>query len=122
MKAIVIDRPGDESVLRLGEAPEPAPGARDLLVKVRCAALNRADIMQRQGFYPPPPGASEILGLECSGEVIAVGSEVKGWKVGERVMALLPGGGYAERASVDYGSAMRVPDTLSDEVAAGSPE
>src|SRR5205085_9249632 len=116
-----IERPGNESVLRLGEAPEPAPGARDLLVKVRCAALNRADLMQRQGFYPPPPGASEILGLECCGDVTAVGSEVRGWRIGDRAMALLPGGGYAEKVVVDSGSAMHVPDALTDEEAAAIP-
>ena len=122
MKAILIDKPGDESVLRLGEAAEPAPGPADLLIAVRCAGLNRADLMQRQGFYPPPPGASSILGLECAGDVIAVGTEVKGWKVGDRAMALLVGGGYAERAAVHHGSAMHVPAALSDEEAAALPE
>ena len=73
-------------------------------------ALNRADIMQRQGFYPPPPGASDIIGLEVAGKVIAVGRKVKGWKVGERAMALLAGGGYAEKAAVHHGSAMHVPE------------
>ena len=76
---------------------------------MKFAAINRADLMQRQGFYPPPPGASEILGLECAGEVAAVGARVSGWRVGERAMALLPGGGYAEQAVVDHGSAMQVP-------------
>jgi tumor protein p53-inducible protein 3 len=122
MKAILIDKPGDESVLKLGEAPDPVPGPADLLIKVRYAGLNRADIMQRQGFYPPPPGASPILGLECAGEVIAVGSDVKGWRVGDRAMALLAGGGYAEKAVVHYGSAMHVPAALSDEEAAAIPE
>jgi putative PIG3 family NAD(P)H quinone oxidoreductase len=122
MKAVIIEKFGDENVLKLGEAADPVPGADDLLIGVRCAGLNRADIMQRQGFYPPPPGASEILGLECAGEVIAVGSRVSGWRVGERVMALLPGGGYAEKAIVHHGSAMKVPAALSDEEAAGLPE
>jgi putative PIG3 family NAD(P)H quinone oxidoreductase len=122
MKAIVIDRPGDESVLKLSEIPEPIPGPTDLLIEVRCAALNRADIMQRQGFYPPPPGAPDTLGMECGGVVAAVGAEVKGWRAGERVMALLPGGGYAEKAIAHYGSAMHVPDGLSDEEAAAIPE
>src|SRR5713226_6031051 len=88
MKAIVIETPGDESLLKIGEVPEPQAGPADLLIKVKCAALNRADIMQRQGFYPPPPGASEILGLECSGEVVSAGAQVRGWKRGERAMAL----------------------------------
>src|SRR5437879_5322114 len=122
MKAVVIDRPGDESVLRLGQAPDPVPGPRELLLKIRCAALNRADLMQRQGMYPQPPGASEILGLECAGEVIEVGREVRGWRAGERAMALLPGGGYAQKAVVHHGSAMHVPAALSDEEAAAMPE
>jgi putative PIG3 family NAD(P)H quinone oxidoreductase len=122
MKAILIDKPGDESVLRPGDGPEPAPGPADLLIAVKCAGINRADLMQRQGFYPPPPGASPILGLECAGEVIAVGAEVKGWKVGDRVMALLAGGGYAERAAVHHGSAMHIPAALSDAEAAALPE
>ena len=122
MKAAIIEKPGDESVLKLGEVPDPVPKDDELLIQVRGAGLNRADIMQRQGFYPPPPGASEILGLECSGEVVAVGSKVSGWQVGERAMALLPGGGYAELAGAHYGSAMKVPAALSDEEAAGFPE
>ena len=122
MKAILIDKPGNEDVLKLGDFSEPAPGPADLLINVRCAGINRADLMQRQGFYPPPAGASPILGLECAGVVAAVGNEVKGWRPGERVMALLPGGGYAERAIVHYGSAMHVPAALTDEEAAAMPE
>ncbi len=122
MKAIVFDSPGDEQVLKIGEVDKPEPGPTDLLIKVRCAGVNRADLMQREGHYPPPPGASPILGLECAGEVVAVGAEVRGWRVGERVMALLAGGGYAELAAVDYRCAMRVPPTMSDEEAAGFPE
>jgi tumor protein p53-inducible protein 3 len=122
MKAVVIDKPGDENVLHLGEVPDPSPKPDELLIRVHCAGLNRADIMQRQGFYPPPPGASEILGLECAGKVITVGAQVSGWRVGERAMALLPGGGYAEKAVAHHGSAMKVPAALSDEEAAGIPE
>ncbi len=122
MKAILIEKPGDESVLELGDTADPVPGPADLLIKVKFAALNRADIMQRQGFYPPPTGASPILGLECAGEVAAVGSEVIGWRVGDRAMALIPGGGYAELAAVHHGSAMRVPAALSDAEAAALPE
>ena len=122
MKAILIDKPGDENVLKLGESPDPAAGPDDLLIDVKYAALNRADIMQRQGFYPPPPGASPILGLECAGTVAAVGANVKGWRSGDRVMALLAGGGYAEKAAVHHGSAMHVPSALSDEEAAAIPE
>ncbi|MGH7779871.1 MAG: NAD(P)H-quinone oxidoreductase [Candidatus Binataceae bacterium] len=122
MKAILIDRPGDESVLKLGEAPDPAPKDDEILIRVRCAGLNRADLMQRQGFYPPPPGASEILGLECAGEVVAAGKNANGWKIGDRAMALLPGGGYAGLAVAHAGSAMKIPASLSDEEAAGIPE
>ncbi len=122
MRAVVFDHPGDESVLRIGEVPEPVPGPEELLIRVRATAVNRADLLQRQGLYPPPPGASPILGLECAGEVAAVGANVRGWRGGERVMALLPGGGYAEWAVVHAGSAMRVPKCFSDEEAGAFPE
>jgi tumor protein p53-inducible protein 3 len=122
MKAILVDKPGDETVLHLGEVSDPVPGPAELLIKVRCTALNRADLMQRQGFYPPPPGASPILGLECSGEVVAVGDEVSGWRRGDRAMALLAGGGYAELATVHHGSAMHAPAALSDAESAAVPE
>lgn len=122
MKAIVIDTPGDESVLKLGDAPAPPLGPEDLRIRVRATAVNRADLLQRQGMYPPPAGASPILGLECAGDVIEIGAAVSGWKIGERAMALLPGGGYAEEAVVHHGSAMHVPAALSDEEAGALPE
>jgi len=122
MKAIVIAEPGDESVMRLGEEPEPALGPHDLRIRVAAAAVNRADLLQRQGLYPPPPGASPVLGLECAGEVIELGPEVSGWAVGDRAMALLAGGGYAEQVVVDAGSALPVPDALAIEEAAALPE
>jgi len=122
MIAVTVPKPGDETQLKLAEVPDPVPGAQDLLIKVRCTALNRADLMQRQGFYPPPPGASEILGMECAGEVIAMGREVSGWRAGDRAMALLPGGGYAEQAVVHQGSAMHVPAAFFDEEAGALPE
>jgi putative PIG3 family NAD(P)H quinone oxidoreductase len=122
MKAIVVEQPGDESALKLSEVADPVPGPTDLLIKTRCAGVNRADLMQRQGFYPPPPGASAIIGLECSGEVIAVGAAVTGWRVRDRAMALLAGGGYAEKVAVHFGSAMRVPAAVTDEQAAAIPE
>src|SRR5881628_3095814 len=112
MRAIVIREPGDESVLQMGEAPSPALGPADLRIRVRATAVNRADLLQRQGLYPPPPGASPILGLECAGEITEVGQAVTGWRSGDRVMALLPGGGYAEEAVVHYGAAMHVPPAL----------
>ena len=122
MKAILLDGFGDESVMRLGESPPPAmlPGA--LRLRVAATAVNRADLLQRQGFYAPPPGASEILGLECAGEVLEVGPGVAGWRPGERAMALLAGGGYAEEVVVDAGSALRIPERLSLEEAAAVPE
>src|SRR5213593_2542029 len=122
MRAIVIREPGDESVLQMGEAPSPVLGPADLRIRVRATAVNRADLMQRQGLYPPPPGASPILGLECAGEVIEVGSNVRGWRPGDRAMALLAGGGYAEEAVVHAGSAMHVPASLSEEEAGAMPE
>ncbi len=122
MKAVIVEKPGDESALKIAEVPDPSIKPDEILIRVRAAGVNRADIMQRQGFYPPPPGASEIIGLECAGEVEAVGVAVTGWKVGERAMALLPGGGYAEKAAVHYGSAMKIPASMSFEEAAGFPE
>jgi putative PIG3 family NAD(P)H quinone oxidoreductase len=122
VRAVTFDSPGDESVLHVSDVPAPACGPREIRLRVRAAGVNRADLMQRQGLYPPPPGASPILGLECSGVVSEVGSEVRGWRTGERAMALLAGGGYAEEVVVDAGSAMRVPERLSDEAAAALPE
>ena len=122
MRAIVFDHSGDESVLRVGEVDAPPLGPDQLRIRVRTAGVNRADLLQRQGHYPPPPGASEILGLECAGEVIEVGAAVRGWTRGERAMALLPGGGYAEEAVVHHGSAMRVPEALRDDEAGALPE
>ena len=122
MKAIIVDTPGAEEVLKIGEAPSPTLTPEDIRIRVRATAVNRADLLQRQGMYPPPPGASAIIGLECAGEVIEVGSAVSGWNVGDRAMALLPGGGYAEEAVVHYGSAMHVPAALSFEEAGALPE
>jgi len=122
VKAIVIEKPGDESVMVIGDEPAPVLGAGCLRIRVAATAVNRADLLQRQGLYPPPPGASEILGLECAGEVIEIARDVAGWNVGDRVMALLPGGGYAEEVVVHAGSAMRVPDGLALEHAAALPE
>lgn len=108
--------------LEIGDAPRPVLGPDDLRIAVRATSVNRADLLQAAGHYPPPPGASTILGLECAGVVAEVGANVRGWSVGDRVMALLPGGGYAEEAIVHAGSAMHVPDALSDEEAAAIPE
>ncbi|MEM4251645.1 MAG: NAD(P)H-quinone oxidoreductase, partial [Candidatus Bathyarchaeia archaeon] len=120
MRAVLIDAATQS--LYLGEAPDPVLSAGDLLIRIQATALNRADLLQRRGLYPPPPGASPILGLECAGIIEQVGSSVTGWKPGERVMALLPGGGYAEFAAVPAAMAMRVPEQLSLEEAAAIPE
>lgn len=122
MRAVILTSFGDESVMTVADVPSPPLGEHDIRIAVTAAGVNRADILQRQGHYPPPPGASEILGMECAGVVTEVGKEVFGWKKGDRAMALLPGGGYAEQAVVDAGSAMHVPDTLTDEEAGAVPE
>lgn len=122
MRAVLFDHFGDESVLYVGEADSPPLGDSELRIRVRATALNRADLLQREGRYPPPPGASPILGMECAGDVIEVGAAVDGWSVGDRAMALLAGGGYAEEAVVHYGSAMHVPVSLSDDEAGSMPE
>src|SRR5215813_1507337 len=122
MRAIVVREPGDERVLVLGEVASPPLGETDVRIRVRATAVNRADLLQRQGFYPPPPGASPILGLECAGEVAEVGARVTGVVPGQRVMALLAGGGYAEEAVVDEGSVLPVPPGMSDEEAGAFPE
>lgn len=122
MRAIVLKGFGDESVMKIADVPSPQLGSNDIRIAVRATSVNRADLLQREGKYPPPPSASEILGLECAGEVMEVGASVSGWKVGDRVMALLPGGGYAEEVVVDAGSAMPIPDVLTYEEAAAIPE
>jgi tumor protein p53-inducible protein 3 len=122
MRAIVFDDFGGESTLHIGEVPPPPLASDELRIRVRATAVNRADLLQREGHYPPPPGASPILGLECAGEVIEVGAEVRGWDLGDRAMALLAGGGYAEEVVVHHGSAMHVPDALSDVEAGAMPE
>jgi putative PIG3 family NAD(P)H quinone oxidoreductase len=122
VQAIVAARPGEAEVLELGEVPAPPLVPGSLRIRVVATAVNRADLLQRRGLYPPPPGASPILGLECAGEVVEVASDVQGWQPGERAMALLAGGGYAQEVVVDAGSALRVPAKLSLEEAAALPE
>jgi len=113
---------GPADALRLAERPLPAPAAGEIRVRVRAAGVNRPDIVQREGRYPPPPGASDILGLEIAGEVDAVGDGVARWSVGDRVCALLGGGGYADYAVVDARHALPVPDGLDFVQAAALPE
>ena len=122
MKAILINQPGGADQLQLGEYETPAPQARELLVKVAATAVNRADILQREGKYPPPPGVSPILGLEMSGEVVEVGREVTRWSVGDSVFGLLPGGGYAEYAVIHEHMALPVPRGLPLTEATAIPE
>jgi putative PIG3 family NAD(P)H quinone oxidoreductase len=122
MRAILCREPGGETVLHEGEASSPVLGPADVRIRVRTTAVNRADLLQRQGLYPPPPGASPVLGLECAGEVVEVGPQAHGIRRGERVMALLAGGGYAEEAVVHHGSVLAVPDAMSDEEAGAFPE
>lgn len=122
MKAVVFEQSGGPEVLRVAEVPDPSPGEHELLIEVHATALNRADLLQRRGLYPPPPGASERLGLECSGVVAALGPGATRFAVGDRVMALLAGGGYAERVVVHEGAALPVPQRLSFEQAAAVPE
>lgn len=122
MKAVQIKQFGTPDVLYIGEMPTPTPRAGDVLVRVRATALNRADLLQRRGLYPPPPGATEVLGLEMAGEVVRLGEGVTGYAEGDRVCALLPGGGYAEYVTVPAGLLMRLPDNLTFAQGAAIPE
>ena len=112
MRAVILKSHGPAEGLVLGTSPLPEVGPEQVLIKVRAASVNRPDIMQREGNYPPPPGESNILGLEVAGTVATVGKEVTNWRVGERVMALIGGGGYAEYALAYAGHVMRIPDIL----------
>ncbi|PZE69511.1 NAD(P)H-quinone oxidoreductase [Curtobacterium sp. MCBD17_021] len=122
MRAITISQPGDVDVMSLGELPDPVPGDGEVLIEVAAAGVNNADLQQRQGNYPPPPGASDVLGLEVSGTVRSLGAGVTGWSVGDRVCALLSGGGYASLAVVPAAQLLPVPDDLDLVAAAGLPE
>ncbi|MFD8270731.1 NAD(P)H-quinone oxidoreductase [Streptomyces flaveolus] len=122
MHAITISEPGGPEALVWTKVPDPVPGEGEVLVEVTAAAVNRADIMQRQGFYDPPPGASPYPGLECSGRIAAIGSGVSGWSVGDEVCALLAGGGYAEKVVVPAGQLLPVPEGVDLKQAAALPE
>ena len=122
MTAIAIPAPGGPEVLVPEERPVPQPGAGEILVKVAAAGVNRPDVMQRMGLYPPPKGASDIPGLEIAGEVVAVGDGVRRWKTGDRVTALVAGGGYAEYCPVHESNALPIPQGLSEVEAAAVPE
>ncbi|MFE1157843.1 NAD(P)H-quinone oxidoreductase, partial [Streptomyces sp. NPDC058830] len=122
MHAITISEPGGPEALAWAEVPDPVPGEGEVLVEVVASAVNRADIMQRQGFYDPPPGSSPYPGLECSGRIAALGPGVSGWSVGDEVCALLAGGGYAEKVAVPAGQLLPVPEGVGLKEAAALPE
>jgi len=122
VRAVIATEPGGPEVLTLTELPDRAPGPGEVAVAVTATAVNRADLLQRQGFYPPPPGASEVIGLECSGTVAAVGEGVTDWEVGQECCALLAGGGYADRVIVPAGQLMPVPEGVGLVEAAALPE
>ncbi len=122
MRAVHIERQGQDYRLFVGGQPRPEPGPGQVLIKVEAAGLNNADLLQARGLYPPPPGASPILGMEISGRIAELGEGAGSWKAGDKVCALLPGGGYAEYAVADAGSLLPVPATLDLVQAAGLPE
>jgi putative PIG3 family NAD(P)H quinone oxidoreductase len=118
MKAVLLEGFGGLEVLRVGETETPRPGEQQVLIKVKATTVNRPDLVQREGKYPPPPGDSEILGLEVAGEIVELGSAVTGWQVGDRVMTLVGGGGYAEYAVAYAEHLMTIPESMSFEEAA----
>ena len=122
MKAILVKEPGGIDKIQFGETEKPVITENEILIHVKAAGINRADVMQRQGKYPPPKGASEILGLEISGEVVELGNNVSRWKTGDKIFGLIPGGGYAEYAKIHQYMAIEKPDKLSFEAAAAVPE
>ena len=122
MRAVIATEPGGPEVLTVTELPDLSPGPGEVAIEVVASAVNRADLLQRQGHYPPPPGASETIGLECSGRIAAVGDGVDRWQPGDEVCALLAGGGYAEQVVVPAGQVMPVPPGVDVETAAALPE
>jgi putative PIG3 family NAD(P)H quinone oxidoreductase len=122
MRAVVITEPGGPEVLQWTEVPDPEPGPGDVLIDIVAGGVNRADLLQRQGLYPPPPGAPPYPGMEVSGRVVSAGQEVTGWKPGDEVCALLAGGGYAERVAAPAGQVLPVPGGVALPEAAALPE
>jgi putative PIG3 family NAD(P)H quinone oxidoreductase len=120
--AIVAREPGGPEVLEWTEVPDPEPGPGEVVIDVAASALNRADLLQRQGFYPPPPGAPNIIGLECSGTIAALGEGVTGWNVGDEVCALLAGGGYGQKVAVPAVQVLPIPEGVDLVTAASLPE
>ena len=122
MLAIEIAEPGGPDVLKPADRPKPSPGSGEVLIEVAAAGVNRPDVMQRQGKYPPPPGASDIPGLEVAGTVVALGEDATEWRIGDEVCALVPGGGYAEYCTAAAPVCLSVPTGLDIVAAAGMPE
>ncbi len=122
MYAITIPQPGGPETLTWAEVPDPVAGDGEVVVEVAASAVNRADLLQRQGFYDPPPGASPYPGLECSGRIARIGPGVSGWNVGDEVCALLAGGGYAQKVAVPAGQLLPVPRGVDLVTAAALPE
>ena len=122
MRAVIAPDPGGPEALTVAELPDPQAGPGEVVLEVVASAVNRADLLQRQGFYPPPPGASDVLGLECSGRVSEVGAGVEGVALGDEVCALLAAGGYAEKVAVPAGQVMPLPPGLDVKAAAAFPE
>ncbi|RSM59683.1 NAD(P)H-quinone oxidoreductase [Kibdelosporangium aridum] len=122
MYAIVAREPGGPDVLEWTEVPDPQAGPGEVLIDIAASAVNRADLLQRQGFYPPPPGAPNIIGLECSGTIAALGEGVTNWEVGDEVCALLAGGGYGQRVAVPATQVLPLPDGVDLITAASLPE
>ncbi|HEX4189516.1 MAG TPA: NAD(P)H-quinone oxidoreductase [Marmoricola sp.] len=122
MRAVIAPVPGGPESLEVTDRPDPVAGPGEVVVEVVAAALNRADLLQRQGFYPPPPGASDVLGMECSGRISSLGDGVEDWAVGDEVCALLAAGGYAEQVVVPAGQLMPVPAGVPLTTAAALPE
>jgi putative PIG3 family NAD(P)H quinone oxidoreductase len=122
MQAVVISEPGGPDVLQLAQVPDPVAGGGEVLIEIVGAGINRADLMQRQGLYPPPPGVPPYPGLECSGRIAGLGPDTDGWSVGDEVCALLGGGGYAEQVAVPAGQLLPVPGGVTVMDAAGLPE
>jgi putative PIG3 family NAD(P)H quinone oxidoreductase len=120
--AVTIPEPGGPEVLTWTEVPDPVPGPGEVLIEVAASAVNRADLLQRQGYYPPPPGAPPYPGLECSGTIVATGADVCDLRTGDQVCALLAGGGYAQRVAVPAGQVLPVPEGVSTVDAAALPE
>ncbi|MEI2711821.1 MAG: NAD(P)H-quinone oxidoreductase [Nocardioides sp.] len=122
MRAITMESFGGPDVMALTELPDPVAGEGEVVIEVAATAVNRADTLQRQGYYPPPPGVTDVMGLECAGTIVEVGQAVERWQVGDRVCALLAGGGYASRVAVPWQQVMPVPSNLDLPAVAALPE